>query len=318
MLDEHLPIAMDVLGDLVLRPLFRGSDLELEREVVLEEIAQVDDTPDDLVFELHGDRMWAGHPYGRPILGTRASVASLTAERLRDLHREQYVANNLVVAAAGSVQHDALVELAAAHFGSVEAGDAAFDTAEPGETGRGSARVERASAQTHVVFGGRGPRHASADRHAVAIVSSALGGGMSSRLFQRVREELGLCYSIFTFHSFYRAAGTVGVYVGTRPATADAACDAIREELEQVVKEGLPPGELDRTKQQLKGQVTLSLESTSARLYRLAASALYDEPVPSLDRLLDRIDAVTADDVRRVAESYFDPSGHLELRLGPG
>ena len=316
-LDEHLPIAVDVLGDLTLAPLFRQEDLELEREVVLEEIAQVDDTPDDLVFELHGDRLWGGHPYGRPILGTEASVSGMEASRLRSLHGDQYIGSNLVVAAAGNVAHDALVELANRHFGSVAPGLAGEDVARPTGTEAGRAEVERSSAQSHVVFGGLGPRHGDQDRHPVAILSSALGAGMSSRLFQRVREELGLCYSVFSYHSFYREAGVVGVYVGTRPATVDAACDAIRQELARVVAEGLPPTELERTKQQMKGQITLSLESTSARLYRLAASALYGDHVPSLDELLGRIDAVTQDDVVRVAQRYFDPEAQLELRLGP-
>jgi predicted Zn-dependent peptidase len=140
---------------------------------------------------------------------------------------------------------------------------------------------------------------------------------MSSRLFQRVREELGLCYSVFTFQSFYSAAGMTGVYVGTRPATVDQAVSVVREELERVARDGLPSDELARAKQQVKGQIMISLESTSARLYRLASFALHEEPYLGLDELLDKIDAVTEDDLRRVAKLYFDPSRHLEMRLGP-
>lgn len=140
---------------------------------------------------------------------------------------------------------------------------------------------------------------------------------MSSRLFQRVREELGLCYSVFTYQSFYQRAGVTGVYVGTRPATANQASDAVRTELARAAENGLSPEELERTKQQVKGQIMLSLESSSARLYRLAACALYEEPFVGLDDLLEKIDRVRADDVGRVARRYFDPSVHLELRLGP-
>jgi predicted Zn-dependent peptidase len=177
--------------------------------------------------------------------------------------------------------------------------------------------VPRETQQTHIVFGTDAPRHADRDRYGLILLSTALGGGMSSRLFQRVREELGLCYSVFTFQSFYDAAGLLGVYVGTRPGSAEAAADAVRHELRRVAADGLGPEELERTKQQVKGQVILSLESTGARLHRLASSALHDEPFLGLDQLLDRIDAVSDEDVRRLAARYFDPDRHLELRLGP-
>jgi predicted Zn-dependent peptidase len=316
-LDEHVPEALDVLSDLVLAPLLRGDDLELEREVVLEEIAQVDDTPDDLVFELHSDRLWNGHPYGRSILGSRESVSSMSTGQLRALHEGQYVGSNMVVAGAGNLEHEAFAEGVGNLFGHVTRGEVGTPVEVPGPTATGATHVPRDSAQTHVVFGASGPPHASDDRHAVVLLSSALGGGMSSRLFQRVREELGLCYSVFTFQSFYRAAGMTGVYVGTRPATVDQAVSVVREELELVAREGLPSDELARAKQQVKGQIMISLESTSARLYRLASFALHEEPYLGLDELLDKIDAVTEDDLRRVAKLYFDPSRHLEMRLGP-
>ncbi len=140
---------------------------------------------------------------------------------------------------------------------------------------------------------------------------------MSSRLFQRVREELGLCYSIFSYQSFYRAAGVLGVYVGTRPATADQAAEAVRDELAKVAQDGLTAAELERSKQQVKGQVMLSLESTGARLHRLASFALHEKPFMGLDDVLRKIDQVSEEDVHRVARRYFEPSSHLELRLGP-
>ncbi len=316
-LDEHLPVALDVLADLVLAPRLEQADLELEREVILEEIAQVEDTPDDLVFELHAEQLWRGHPYGRSILGSKESVSDMRADTLRALHADRYVANNLVVAAAGSVDHDDFVERVAAYFGSVPAGERTPLVELPPASARGVANVTRSGSQTHIVFGTEAPGHAHPDRHALILLSAALGGGMSSRLFQRVREELGLCYSVFTYQSFYRTAGLTGVYVGTRPATADDAAEAVREELDRAARDGLSADDLQRIKQQVKGQVMLSLESTGARLHRLASSALHDEPFVGLDGLLGRIDAVTEDDVRRVAARSFDPSKHLELRLGP-
>lgn len=316
-LDEHLPEALDVLADLVLDPLLREEDLELEREVVLEEIAQVDDTPDDLVFELHSDRLWQGHPYGRSILGTKGSVGGMPAERLRALHDEHYVGTNLIAAAAGNVEHDDFVDRVYGLFGHVNRGEGSAPVAGHGSTGSGTETVSRPSAQTHIVFGTDGPEHASVDRHPIVLLSAALGGGMSSRLFQRVREELALCYSVFTYQSFYSRAGVTGVYVGTRPATADRAADAVRTELARVTDEGLSGPDLGRIKQQVKGQIMLSLESTGARLYRLASFALHEEPFIGLDGLLKKIDAVTEDDIRRVAARCFDPHKHLELRLGP-
>lgn len=316
-LDEHLPEALDVLADLVVDPSLRHEDLELEREVVLEEIAQVEDTPDDLVFELHGARLWEGHPYGWSILGTKESVGQMSADTLRALHREQYLGANLVVAAAGNLDHDDLVERIIAHFGGLPAGERTPAVEHPRRTRSGLETVARSSAQTHIVFGSDGPPHTSPDRHAVNLLSAALGGGMSSRLFQRVREELGLCYSIFTYQSFYSRAGSFGVYVGTRPATADAAAEAVRAELGRVADEGLPADELERTKRQVKGQIMLSLESTAARMYRLASFALHEEPFQDLDDLLAELDSVADEDIRRVAERYCHPDRQLELRLGP-
>jgi predicted Zn-dependent peptidase len=277
----------------------------------------VEDTPDDLVFELHSDRLWGGHPYGRSILGSAESVAAMGHEQLRALHGGRYVGANLVVAGAGNVDHDDFVGRVETLFGATPRGEPAPSVSRPGATGTGAVHVARESAQTHLVFGSTGPRHDSDDRHATVLLSSALGGGMSSRLFQSVREELGLCYSIFSFQSFYREAGLTGVYVGTRPATADKAAEAVRAELAKVAREGIEADELARTKQQVKGQIMISLESTSSRLYRLASFALYEEPFLGLDDFLAKIDAVTQDDILRVARAYFDPQQHLELRLGP-
>ena len=315
-LDEHLPEALDVLADLVLDPLLREEDLDLERQVVLEEIAQVEDTPDDLVFELHSERLWRGHPYGRSILGTNASVSAMEAERLRDLHEQRYVGKNLIVAAAGNVEHGDFVERVQGLFGGVPAGRRFEPVAEPGGTDSGTALVSRESAQTHLVFGTDVPGHAHPDRYALTLISAAMGAGMSSRLFQKVREELALCYSVYTYQSFYSVSGVSGVYVGTRPATADRAGAVVREELARVAAEGLPADELEQIKRQVKGQVMLALESTGARLYRLASFALHSEPFLSLDGLLAKIDAVMVEDVRRVAGRYYEPGRQLELRLG--
>lgn len=316
-LDEHLPEALDVLADLTLSPRLEEDDLDLEREVVLEEIAMVEDTPDDLVFELHGARFWQGHPYGHSILGTPETVAAFRARDLRELHRERYRGSNVVVAAAGHVDHEELVRRAASLFGRVEEGRPTESVDVPSGTLTGEVRVPRASSQTHIVFGAEAVPHADPRRYPLVLLSAAFGGGMSSRLFQRVREELALAYTVFSFQSFYARSGLTGVYVGTRPEWADRAVDAIREEYLRLAREGLSLQELDQIKQQVKGNIMLSLESTGARLYRLAGFALYDEPYQGLDELLARIDAVTPEDAAGVAADFFDPDETLVLRLGP-
>ena len=316
-LDEHLPLALDVLADLPVQPLLRDEDLELEREVVLEEIAEVEDTPDDLVFELHGERLWPGSPWGRSILGTTETVGGMSGDVLRDLHGRAYRGGNLIVAAAGSVEHPDLVEAAGRLFGELDGGAPAPSAPVPAPPSVGDERVERDTAQSHVVIGTALPGHPDPSRYALVLLSAALGGGMSSRLFQKVREELGLCYTVFTHQTFYAACGVGGVYVSTRPATEERAVGAILEELAKVASEGLPAEELEQTKEQVKGQVMLSLESTGARLYRLTSFALNDEPWMGLDELLARVDAVTPRDVLEAADRYFHPARQLVLRLGP-
>lgn len=316
-LDEHVPQALEVVADLIRWPSLREEHLELEREVVLEELATVEDTPDDLVFELHGERLWAGHPYGHSILGTRETVTGLTPELLREVHRKRYLVGDLVVGATGSVEHDRVVERVGELFGDLPPAAGRPEIPPPAAGSGGEERVHRATSQTHVVFGTDIPGHADERRYALVLLSAAFGGGMSSRLFQKIREEMGLAYTIYSFQSFFSRAGITGVYVGTRPEWADRVVEAIREEYGRLAREGLSESELQRTKKQVKGQVMLSLESTGSRLYRLASFALYEEPFLSLDEVLERVDAVKVGEVSAVAANFFDAERQLVLRLGP-
>ncbi len=316
-LSEHLPQAVEVLADLVLNPVLRAEDLELEREVVLEEISTVEDTPDDLVFELHAETLWADHPYGHSILGTRESVSALGTEALRDLHRRRYLGGEVIVAAAGHLEHEALVAMIEERFQGIGGGKA--PAVEPPSLLTPVTRrlVERETAQTHITLGTRTPRRVDPARFPLVLLSSAFGGGMSSRLFQRIREEMGLAYSVFSFQSFHGQAGMAGVYVGTRPEWADRAEEAILEEYGRLHREGLSADELREVKDQVKGQVMLSLESTSSRLFRLAGFALYDQPMLTLDDLLATIEGVTRAQVAEAAARWFDPAAQAVVRLGP-
>ena len=313
-LDADLPLAVEILTDLARRPLLRESDLEPERNVILEEINGVEDTPDDLVFELHAAELWPRHPYGYSILGNAGTLAALSADDLRCLHETGYYRGNFVVAAAGNVEP----RPAARPCSSARAGSRAPRWSRPGVPvapprppfGAPSAARTRETAQTHIVFGTdtfplRDPR-----RFALAILTNVFGGGMSSRLFQRVREELGLAYAIFAYKHFYQSSGQLGVYIGTQPATADAAVAAIAEEYARLAREGLPADELADGKRQLKGQVMLSLESPGARMGRLAGFILHADDYRPLDQMLAEIDAVTAPTTwRRWRPSSSLPSG---------
>ena len=318
-LDADLPLAVEILTDLARRPLLRDTDLEPERNVILEEINGVADTPDDLVFELHAAALWPQHPYSYSILGTPDSLAGITATNLQRLHRTGYYRGNCVIAAAGNVNHDQLLtvlEREGWFEGAVREAPRAGAAAPP--ACRGLVRLEdRDTAQTHIVLGSdtfplRDPR-----RFAMAILVNVFGGGMSSRLFQRVREELGLAYAIYAYKSFYQGTGQLGVYVGTQTSAADQAVDAIRAEFDRVAREGLPTDELAHGKQQLKGQIMLSLESPGARMGRLAGFTLHDDRYRSLDEMLADIDAVTADEIAAVAGEFFPAERQTVVRLGP-
>ena len=318
-LDEHLPEAADVIGDLMFRPLLRDEDLTLERKVVLEEISMVEDTPDDLVFELHNEALWGTHPMGYSILGTRETVSSMKRDDLRALHTRAYHPPHVVVSASGNVTHERLLQvLADAGWADLPAGDASPLLEVPAQASAPSERhVVRDGAQSHVVLGSSTVPHRDPRRYALMLVDTLLGGGMSSRLFQKVREELGLAYSVYTFQSFQSSTGTHGVYLGTAPETRNQALAAVRDELQRLVQDGIPEDELQQGKQQLKGQITLALESSSARMYRAASVELFREEFRTLDQVLERIEAIDVETARAVCAEFFVPSRQTVVSLGP-
>ena len=316
-LDEHLDTALDVLADLVVNPLLRAQDLDLEREVVLEEISTVEDTPDDLIFDIHAEALWGAHPYGYSILGTRDTVSTLSDADLKRVHTREYRRPNMVIAAVGNVRHDDVVSKISRLFEALPNGARAPLPEPPVVVKPTEQHLSRSTAQTHIVMGTRTFGHGDPRRYALVLLSNGFGGGMSSRLFQRVREELGLAYAVYSFQSFYRSAGISGVYVGTRPEWADKAASVIREECVKLAAAGLTDEELDDMKGQVKGQIVLSLEGSGSRLHRLAGTALYDEPFLSIDEMMRRVDAVTRDDVAALAAEYFDPDQQVVVRLGP-
>jgi predicted Zn-dependent peptidase len=317
-LDEDLPRALDVLTDLVRNPALRADDLDRERMVVLEEISSVQDTPDDLVFELHSQTMWPEHPYGYSVLGSKESVMGLSVDDLRELHASSYHPGHVVIAAAGNVDHDLLLKLLAkCGWFTFDAGPEPQPVPSVPPAVCTEKHVERDGAQAHLVIGTDTFQFTDKRRHPLVVLNSVLGAGMSSTLFQRVREELGLAYAVYSYQSFYRETGLVGIYVGTHPSNVQQALEAIKAELATFAAEGLKPDRLAEAQQQLKGQVTLSLESPSARMYRLATIALFGEPYRTIDEVLLQIDAISLDDVAGVGQEFFDPDRQTILSLGP-
>lgn len=317
-LDQDLPLALDVLTDLVRDPLLRDSDLQLERNVVLEEINGVADTPDDLVHELFGAALYPDHPYGRPILGTAETVAALSVNDLRAMHSRGYYPGNGVIAAAGNLEHQSfLAELDRLGWMAGEPSPSLAPVHSPTAASGSAIESARDLQQVHIVMGTDTFPAADPRRWAMSLISATLGAGMSSRLFQKVREERGLCYAIYCWHAMYRATGNFALYVGTAPATADQAIATIQEELARVAVEGLPADDLADAKGQLKGTIMLALEGTTARMSRLASHALMQEPYRPLDEILRLIDAVTTEETAAVAGAFLSPERMTTVRLGP-
>ncbi len=317
-LDADVPLAVDVLTDIVRRPALREEDLALERKVVLEEIAMVDDAPDDLVFDLHAGALFPGHAYGHRILGTRETVAGLTRADLTLLHAGTYQPRYLVFAAAGNVRHEEVLSLLSAQgWFDVEPGAQRPAILPPAASWRGERRVARDGTQVHIVFGTETFRYADPRRLPLVLISTVFGAGMSSRLFQRVREQLGLAYSVYAFHQFFQLTGMWGVYVGSQPATAQQAADVIREEMAALARDSLSTEELASAKRQVKGQIVLALEGPLSRMYRMAGTALYEEPYRTIDTVLAEIEAITPERVAEVAAEFFAPERQAVVWLGP-
>jgi predicted Zn-dependent peptidase len=317
-LDADLPLAIDVLTDLVRRPLLRDADLVLERNVVLEELNGVLDTPDDLVGELWNEVLWPDHPYGYSILGTPQTVNEIGVGDLRDVHEHGYYPGNAVISVAGRVEHEQVLDLLEGEgwmAGDPRAPRAGVlsATATRGVT----RREERDLQQVHAIVGTDTVDAADDRRWGLALLTAVIGGGMSSRLFQRVREELGLCYAIHAWHASYRAAGVFGIYVGTQPSTADQALAVIADELATVSRDGIPADELRDAKGQLKGSVMLALESTVSRMNRLAVHVLNDERYRSIDEVLLLVDGVTLEETSALAAHFLPPERMTTVRLGP-
>ncbi len=303
-LDEHLPISLDLLSDIVLRPAFRAEDIDREKQVILEEIKMVEDTPDDLVHELFTQAFWEGHPLGRPILGSADSVGSITTDALTGYYRPAYTADNMVLVAVGNLEHQAIRDLVQRAFGELPPrGTKAVDTPPP--TVPAITLRSKDLEQTHICLGSAAYPQNHSDRYVGYVLNTLLGGSMSSRLFQNVREKRGLAYSVFSGMSAYRDAGLLTVYAGCARERVDQVLDLIVQELRGVAAEPVPDAELRRSKDHLKGSLMLGLEHTASRMSHIARQEIYFNAQYSLDEMLAGIEAVSVDDLTRVARDLL-------------
>jgi predicted Zn-dependent peptidase len=305
-LDRHLEKAFDVMTDMLWRPRF--SELEAEREVVLEEIAMYEDDPQDRVFDVLGEAIFDSHPLGRPVIGRAEIVRTTEREQLLAFHAEHYTPRNIVIAAAGSLDHDALVAMARAAEEERTGSQSPQGAVPEPHFERRVRFLRKDTEQYHLCLGGPGISRHDERRFALRVLEGVLGATSSSRLFQEVRERRGLAYSVFSFSNPYATTGEVGLYVGTRPDNLAQAIATIAHELERFGEDPATPQELDRSRENLKGRVVLSLESTAARMNRLGASVLTGLPILSLDEVIDRIDSVKVEDLRELATELFAPS----------
>ena len=316
-IDTHLPEAFDVMADMVWRPRFAGDDLDNERQIVLEEIAMYEDDPQDKVFDVLGEAVFGAHPLGRPIIGRTEVVGGVSPAELLAFHHERYVPGNVVISAAGNIDHDELVAMVVAAEAE-RAGQVAPGVPSPPEpeTAR-TLFIAKPTEQVHVCLGAPGIARNDERRFALRVLDNVFGGTSSSRLFQEVRERRGLAYAVYSFQSLYAGTGQVGLYLGTRPDNVGEAMRVVSTELDRLRAEPATLEELTRAKENVKGRMVLGLESTAARMNRLGSSVLAGMPLLTVDEVVERIDAVELTDLEELAVELFAPERLSAAGIGP-
>jgi predicted Zn-dependent peptidase len=322
-LDRDLETAVDHLADMLQHSLIRRADLDAERQVILEEINMHEDSPEDVVHDVFTETLWPAHPLGRPILGTVDTIRAATQASVRRFYRSHYVPGNLVVAAAGSVRHEEVVRLLRDRMETgrvIRSGQASVwnlrSHTKPPRASGATAVKKRKTEQAHICLGTDGLARTDPDRFAFLVVNTALGGGMSSRLFQEVRERRGLAYSVYSYHAQFTETGLFTCYAGTTPSRAREVVGLLRRELDDVRDGGLTDEEFERAKGHVKGSTVLSLEDPGGRMSRLGKSEIAHGEILTVNESLRRIDRVTLDDARRVAERVLSQPMTLTV-LGP-
>ncbi|PYV48909.1 MAG: peptidase M16 [Acidobacteria bacterium] len=315
-LDEHLPIALDVLSDLVLNPVFDGQDITRERGVILEEIKMDEDNPDYLVHEIFTQNFWKDHPLGRPILGTRDTVKRFERTPVFDFYSQRFIPGNVIITAAGNLNHQRFVELVTKHFEKMKPASNGFHSAPPKIVPKIILKNKKSLEQVQICVGVPSYPITHEKRHSSYILNTLLGGGMSSRLFQNIRERQGLAYAIYSDLNPYRDTGCLSIYAGTSRESAVKVVESVVSEFQKLKAELVSPEELQRAKDQLKGSLMLSLESSSARMSNLARQEMYFDRFYGLDELIQKIEAVTAAELQELANFFFQTENIAVTILG--
>ncbi len=304
LLDQDLATGFDVLSEMIQKPAFRQNEIDAERQVVIEEINMNEDDPDDVAFENFTTAVFVDHPLEAPVLGTKESIRAMSRDDILGYWKRRYGAGSMVIAAAGSVEHDQVVDMVAERFGDWS-GDTVDHEHVPSAPSPVVKSTHRDTEQAHVVIGGKGLNRSDERRWSFEVLNHVMGSGMSSRLFREIREERGLAYAVYGFKMAYADAGAWGVYIGTTPSQVDTAMAVIREELAKVVAEGITADELDRAKGSMRGGLALALEDPNSRMVRLGRDELAGMPHLSVDERLAKLEAVTLEDARSIAEELF-------------
>ncbi|MCU1272432.1 MAG: peptidase M16-like protein [Acidobacteriaceae bacterium] len=315
-LNEHVPIALDVLSDLVLNPVFDAQDISRERGVILEEIKMDEDNPDYLVHEIFTQNFWKDHPLGRPILGTRDTVKRFDRTPVFDFYSQRFSPGNMIITAAGYLNHDRFVELVAKHFENMKSMSNGFHSSPPKIVPKIILRNKKSLEQVQICVGVPSYPITHERRHTSYILNTLLGGGMSSRLFQNIRERQGLAYAIYSDLNPYRDTGCMSIYAGTSRESASKVVECIVSEFRKLKTEMVTEDELRRSKDQLKGSLMLSLESSNARMSNLARQEMYFDQFYGLDELIAKIEAVTAEELKELANQFFETDSIAVTVLG--
>jgi predicted Zn-dependent peptidase len=313
-LDTHTDEAFDLLSEMLLGPTY--PEIDSEREVVLEEIAMYEDEPQDKVHDVLDRAVFGGHPLGRRVLGEAEVISSIPVPDIDAYHRARYTGGNIVVAAAGNLDHEQIVELAKRHVEPPASGDGGA-LGPPEVDGSQVAFQQKDTEQFHIAFGAPGIDRSDDRRYALTILDAVFGGSTSSRLFREVREKRGLAYAVGSYTQQYVDSGLIGLYVGTREENVEEACGIIGRELGSIHADGITDEELTRAKEHVKGRMVLSSESTAARMGRIGKALLFDTPLLTLDELIEKIDAVTGDEVAELARDLYDPATLSAAAIAP-
>lgn len=315
-LDTHLDLAVDMISDMLLNARFDTEDIEKEKGVVLEEYNMYEDSPDELVHDLYVQQVWQSHPLGQSILGTRESIARFDRDMIFEYRRNHYTPDNLVIAAAGNLTHSQVVDLVERYFGKMAGVGKAPMPSTPHYLPIQSSRLKETE-QAHICLGTQGVKHDAADLFSVHILNNLLGGSMSSRLFQSIREDRGLAYSVYSYQSSYQDTGLLTVYAGTRPDNVDEVLNLIWRNMVDLRDIGVSESELHKAQEQLKGNLLLGLESSSSRMSRLGTLEMAVGKYVTLDEVVEKIDRVSVDDLRQIATRLFQPEMISCYILGP-